>query len=747
MDYFRNLNVGAKLAAGFGLILVLLIASSSLALYQADKIGRQVDVMEQNSKKVQLLYALRRDNFENERNVRDLILNGTDNGEAILADIASTRADYAKSSEALDAMPHDASGTAAKQVIKDARAAALPIHNQIIELAKANEDDAAKSLLFGEALPLMQARSTSLQNAVELQVKRNADGAAAIDTAIATSRTLMIVFSLVALLCGGLLAWLTARSLTGPLRRAMSVSSAIADGRFDTPIGRAGRDETGQLLSSMDAMAHRLRAFSAAQQEMAQRHDKGELDFRIDETAFPGDFGRIAAGTNAVVGSNIALTRRLVDVMQHYAVGDLRDDMEALPGDKARFTEAMAVTKRNLSAINAQIRMLGSAAAAGDFSVRGDEAAFEHEFKAMIERLNLMMHVSDENLRKLSALLKAIAAGDLTARMDGEFQGVFAQMRDDANSTVGQLTTIIGSIQVAAGSINTAAVEIASGNNDLSRRTEQQAANLEETAASMEELTSTVRQNAEHARQANQLAISAGGVASDGGKVVLDVVSTMREISTSSKRIGDIITVIDGISFQTNILALNAAVEAARAGEQGRGFAVVASEVRTLAQRSAAAAKEIKELIEDSVTKVTIGAGLVDKAGVTMEEIVTSVRRVTDIMGEISAASQEQSAGIEQVSQTVVQLDETTQQNAALVEEATAAARSMEEQATTLSGAVARFKLSHSSYAEAPQPARVPTAASVTAKASATARGPALAPKSALPRVAMADTGGDWQEF
>ncbi|WP_230941158.1 methyl-accepting chemotaxis protein, partial [Xanthomonas translucens] len=293
----------------------------------------------------------------------------------------------------------------------------------------------------------------------------------------------------------------------------------------------------------------------------------------------------------------------------------------------------------------------------------------------------------------LSTLLQAIAAGDLTARMHGEFQGVFATMRDDANATSEQLAAIVGRIQTAAMSINSAASEIATGNDDLSRRTEQQAASLEETAASMEELTSTVKQNAEHARQANQLAVGAASVASQGGDVVSQVVTTMSGIETSSKKIADIISVIDGIAFQTNILALNAAVEAARAGEQGRGFAVVASEVRTLAQRSAGAAKEIKSLIDDSVSQVSNGSALVRQAGQTMTEIVSSVQRVTDIMGEISAASQEQYAGIEQVNQTVTQMDEATQQNAALVEEATAAARSMEDQARQLTETVAVFKI------------------------------------------------------
>ncbi|QYG01540.1 MULTISPECIES: methyl-accepting chemotaxis protein [Massilia] len=297
-----------------------------------------------------------------------------------------------------------------------------------------------------------------------------------------------------------------------------------------------------------------------------------------------------------------------------------------------------------------------------------------------------------------------VAAGDLTSRIEVTTRDETGQLLQALKTMNDSLARTVGAVRAGTDTIAVAAEQVAAGSLDLSSRTEQQAGALEETASSMEELTSTVRQNADNARQANKLAESASGVAARGGEVIHQVVGTMDEIQASSSKIGDIIGVIDGIAFQTNILALNAAVEAARAGEQGRGFAVVATEVRNLAQRSAAAAREIKELIGDSSDKVANGSRLVAQAGATMEEIVDSVRRVTDIMAEISAASLEQTAGIEQINGAVAQMDEGTQQNAALVEETAAASNAMQEQAARLAQAVAVFRIAAGPAVEAPRP-------------------------------------------
>ena len=353
-----------------------------------------------------------------------------------------------------------------------------------------------------------------------------------------------------------------------------------------------------------------------------------------------------------------------------------------------------------------QVQGMIEAAIRGDLGRRVDSGNYEGFMKGLGEGVNTLMDAVVRPLRASADVIKALADGSLTHTVSGEYQGEFAMLQEAVNTSVNNLLNMVGKIRESTVNISTAAKEISQGNTDLSQRTEEQASSLEETASSMEQMTSTVKQNADNAREANQLAAGAREQAERGGKVVGEAVSAMGEINTASKKIADIIGVIDEIAFQTNLLALNAAVEAARAGEQGRGFAVVAAEVRNLAQRSAGAAKEIKALIKDSVEKVGEGTKLVDMSGQTLEEIVTSVKKVSDIVAEIAAASQEQSSGIEQVNKAVMQLDQVTQQNAALVEEAAAASESMDEQASGLRDLMKFFKTGNDVEMEAPMQTR-----------------------------------------
>lgn len=393
-------------------------------------------------------------------------------------------------------------------------------------------------------------------------------------------------------------------------------------------------------------------------------------------------------------------------------------------------------------AVESEVNNVVQAAGAGDFKARIPTQGKTGFFLTLAEGLNSLMQTSDVGLGEVNRVLEAIAKGDLTEKISTEYSGTFGDLKDYCNQTTENLTEMLSEIRVAAETIFTASSEIASGNTDLSSRTEQQAANLEETASSMEELTSTVKLNAENARQANVLAEQASSVATDGGVLIQEVVATMSSINDSSQKIADIIGVIDGIAFQTNILALNAAVEAARAGDQGRGFAVVASEVRTLAQRSANAAKDIKGLISDSVKKIESGNSLVGKSGETMKEIVVAIKRVNDIMAEIAAASGEQSAGIEEVSTAVSQMDEMTQQNAALVEEAAAAAESLQSQADQLTQRVAMFRLSVDAPRQSAKPlVHLPSPKPVTK--SGTKSGTAPAKKLSPPQ----NQDDEWESF
>jgi methyl-accepting chemotaxis protein len=417
-------------------------------------------------------------------------------------------------------------------------------------------------------------------------------------------------------------------------------------------------------------------------------------------------------------------------------------------GDAYGAMQKLSLGLRDQTVFQTELFATGSAEAQATFD-RSRNLIIGAAVLAVLLAIAAAIIITRSIVRPLGAAVnvaRTVAAGDLTSDIQVTSKDETGQLMQALKDMNTALQTMVGEVRSGSDTIASASSEIASGNLELSSRTEQQASSLEETASSMEEMTSTVKQNADNARQANGLAATASDVARKGGAVVAQVVDTMGAINASSRKIVDIISVIDGIAFQTNILALNAAVEAARAGEQGRGFAVVASEVRNLAQRSASAAKEIKTLIDDSVQQVELGSKLVNDAGTTMEEVVTSVQRVTDIMAEISSASREQETGIEQINMAITEMDSVTQQNAALVEEAAAAAGSLEEQSAALAKLVSRFVVHGAAVtpvrAPAPRqvmPARVP----VTAPRAVAA---APAPR-ALPARAVKVQEAEWETF
>ncbi|MDD3481901.1 Cache 3/Cache 2 fusion domain-containing protein [Azovibrio restrictus] len=586
-----------------------------------------------------------------------------------------------------------------------------------------------------------------------------------------------------------IISWLVRRLITRPLQeQVLPAFRRLSAGQYDNPLEMGRADEIGLVLKGLEAMQNRLGFEVTETKRVADEMTRIKIALdSVSTGVMIADQQRRIIYTNASVerllkNAEADIRQEIPDFDADHLLGASMDSFHKRPEHQARLlaglqsthTAQIEIGGRTLvvsanPVVNAQGERLGAvaewqdrtlevgmereiqgivyAAAQGDFSKRLALEGKEGFFHSLALGLNQLLDTASNGLQAVAGVLESLARGDLTRKIEGDYQGTFARLRDDANATVEQLTRVVRRIQESTEAINTAAQEIASGNTDLSSRTEEQASSLEETASSMEELTGTVKQNADNAREANQLADSAQVVAERGGQVVEQVVQTMGAIHQSSSKIADIIGVIDGIAFQTNILALNAAVEAARAGEQGRGFAVVATEVRNLAQRSAGAAKEIKGLISDSVEKVEAGSKLVDQAGRTMEEVVSSIKKVARIMGDIAEASREQSAGIDQVGLAVSQMDEMTQQNAALVEEAAAAAESLEEQARSLAQAVSVFRTGGHGGQGSPVPTELHARPALAAPAANPlhelgkmgGRKPALVPKG--------KAGEEWEEF
>jgi len=465
------------------------------------------------------------------------------------------------------------------------------------------------------------------------------------------------------------------------------------------------------------------------------------------------NMGLLADGNLAVEVSGIGRRdeignmARAVQVFKQQAIDKLRASEEAARRLEEAHRAAAENQARHDAEIAAEVDAVVTDAGNGDLDRRISLDGKTGVLAAMCAGINNLIAITGVALKDVGSVLGSVAQGDLTRRITNEYGGLFGQLKGDVNQTAERLFEIVTNINSAAGQIGTAASEVASGSLDLSERSEQQASALEETAASMEELAATVRTNAANAQQANQLAAGARDVAASGGQVVTDAISAMGRIEASSQKIGDIVGMIDEIAFQTNLLALNAAVEAARAGDAGKGFAVVAQEVRNLAQRSAQASKEIKTLIAQSTTEVKTGADLVKNAGSTLDEILGSVKRVADIVGEIAAASAEQASGIDQVNSAVTQMDQMTQQNAALVEESTAAAHALEEQSRELNQQMAFFQVG--AQAAQAAAAHVPAArAKPAAKPVVHAQPKPKARTHAAAKPAKkGGHGGDWKEF
>ena len=751
MQGFSSMKVASKLALGFGLIVVLMLISGSMAYFALNRVsGGLHDVIADKVPKIEATAAINYNVLDIARGLRNALLeaNEPEKMEAQIKRVLEIRGRLKEIVEKLEPTLTQPEGKAMMKRVLEARLAFIEGQETVIKALREKRNEDARIFLLTEMRKRQGVYADAANDLQKFQQKLMAETGERAEKDSSTAISLIIATLLISMALSALIAWLIIRDLVAQLGGEPAYAAdnvkTIAAGDLTQRIATRPGDTTS-LLVSLQNMQASLATLVGEIRDMVSAAGRGDFSSRIkvsDKQGFGRDIGealnQLAETTQTGLGDVVRVSTALAN-------GDLSQRIDKdYPGVFGETRNSVNATVEALKRIVADIERIVQGAAQGDFSVRIDLAGQKGFATDLSRLLNELSETTEGGLNDVMRVANTLAQGDLTQTIDKDYPGLFGETRTGINNTVHNLTGLISQIKEAVESINTAASEIATGNQDLSSRTEEQASSLEETASSMEELNSTVKGNTESANRAKVESKAATEIAARGGETVRGSVATMAGIAESSRKIADIIGVIDSIAFQTNILALNAAVEAARAGEQGRGFAVVATEVRMLAQRSAEAAKEIKGLIDDSVSRVDAGTRQAELAGAQMTEIVQAIEKVSVLISEISSASTEQASGIEQISEAVTQMDEVTQQNAALVEEAAAAAESLQEQAEQLATAVATFKTSTRAV-PAPRPLAprnlAPTKKSLN-RASATG-GKAIA----IP-AAHTGTGNDeWAEF
>ncbi len=734
-----NLKVSTQLTLGFGTVLSLLILIAAIGWYNLRILEDDLDrIVSDLLPKTLVAQGIVDDVNTVERIVRN-VLAAEDPAEAARerSRLPELRRSITAKIDQLTATIHG-EGIQRLEAMKEARVRYVKAVDQLLTRIDAGDRAGANAYLFGDFRDAGNGYIAAIRALIENRIESLNELGRSSNRHAALARLATLVLAILALIVGGGVGFWISRSvlnrLGGEPDEAAAGVRAVAAGDLSAEIALRPGDTTS-LLASLKVMQDTLKELIQEIGALVQGAARGDFSRRIELTRKQGFGKEIGQHLNQLVELTEVGLKDVTRVAKALSAGDLSQTITRdYPGLFGETKEGINHTVLSLSRVVEEIRNLVDAVRRGDFRQRLDLAGKQGFALEIAQLLNQLADTTETGLRDILQVAQALANGDLSQTITRDYPGLFGETKEGVNATVIQLRALIKRIREASEAIKTAAGEIASGNQDLSQRTEEQASSVEETASTMQELTSTVKQNADHARQANQLAAATAELAVKGGAVVDSSVHTMTAIAESSKRIADIIGVIDSIAFQTNILALNAAVEAARAGEQGRGFAVVASEVRNLAQRSANAAKEIKGLIADSTAKVEVGTAQINDAGSRMTEIVESINRVTTLMSEIAAASLEQSLGIEQVNQAIVQMDEATQQNAALVEQAAAAAESLDEQAQSLVEQVAAFKLTEERA----------TARSLTASRQRSMANPG---RSSQLRPPPASDGDEWAEF
>lgn len=691
--FFKNLSIAKRIGLSFGLILLLAAAGGGLVLLNMSQLGDQlIDIVTNYNVKIQLASEVRDEGRQRAEAIRNMLLTeDEDELSRFKAEFDGSVKRYTDLILKLDEMIEDEDEQAMMDRIRQSSAATFPVMNVMMHNIMDGFGEDSIETLHTEGAALQNALLKALDDFVELEKSRITE-ASNVAEQVARDGLMVVVVASVAIFLVILVVWyLLSRSMTRPLKGIVMLMGRLREyGDFSVRSHDYGKSELGQMAAGfnelMDSLQSNIDAIRTGMREVAN----GKLSAQVVSDA-KGDLAELRDSINETVNSLNSTVNEIREVMQNVALGNFDRTVESeARGDLADLGDNINESISSLNSAVSSIDSVMSAVAKGDFSARV-EVNLSGDLGGLRKHLNASLDALSGALEKSVEVAVSQSEGDLTTRVEGNHAGQLGVLKDAINASQSKVSGAVGEIARSAVTVASASEQIYRTSTDLSQRTQEQAASIEETAASMEQMTASVKQNSDNAGQADQLAISARDLAEEGGEVMGRATNAMNAISSSSQKISDIIDVIDGIAFQTNLLALNAAVEAARAGEQGRGFAVVAGEVRTLAQRSAEAAKEISSLIADSVDKVNEGAGLVDEAGHSLGEIVHSIKKVSDIVAEIAAASAEQTAGIDQVNNAITQMEALTQDNVELVEKTAAASETMSQQADGMRGLVSFF--------------------------------------------------------
>lgn len=693
--FFRDLSIAKRIAVSFGLILVLAGSGGGLVLLNMNKLSDQLTQIVTNyNVKIQLASDIRDEGRQRAESIRNMLLTeDEDKLEQYKADFDGSVKRYTALILELDELINDDDERSMMDLVRKSSAATFPVMNVMMQNIMDGFGEDSIEVLQSEGAALQTELLTALDDFVTLE-KQRINQASAEAEKVARDGLIVVITASVAIFVFILIVWfLLSRSMSRPLQGIVTLMSRLREtGDFSVRCRDYGKSELGLMASGfnqlMDSLQTNIDAIRQGMREVAS----GKLSAQVTSDA-KGDLAELRDSINETVNELNNMVNEVREVMQNVALGNFDRTVDSgARGDLADLGDNVNESISSLNSAISSIDSVMSSVAMGDFSARV-EVALSGDLAGLRKHLNASLDALSGALTGSVEVAVAQSEGDLTSRVGGDHAGQLGVLKDAINASQEKVAGAVGEIARSAVTVAGASEQIYRTSTDLSQRTQEQAASIEETAASMEEMTASVKQNSDNAGQADQLAISARDLAEEGGVVMERATNAMNAISESSQKISDIIDVIDGIAFQTNLLALNAAVEAARAGEQGRGFAVVAGEVRTLAQRSAEAAKEISSLIADSVDKVNEGAGLVDEAGHSLGEIVHSIKKVSDIVAEIAAASAEQTAGIDQVNNAITQMEALTQDNVELVEKTAAASETMSQQADGMRGLVSFFKV------------------------------------------------------